>query len=178
MPLIELLIIENNKKPQLWTMPWGGGRGVDSFVLWSYPIWVQCLNNFVPDCRFGWKRAEINGKQGFWPESLLYVLEQNRVLSRPRFCHWEARVKPGTAFLRTLFYDQDKIDSPGNYSDNHRQRNHFQRFFRVDLKTGQDFCCYCCHLQQSAFELSEIHRAQEIWILKESNVDHRWSMTR
>ena len=31
----------------------GGGvhrRGVDSFVLWSYPIWVQCLNYFVSDC--------------------------------------------------------------------------------------------------------------------------------
>ena len=26
------------------------GKGVDSFVLWSYPIWVQCLNNFVADC--------------------------------------------------------------------------------------------------------------------------------
>ena len=22
----------------------------DSFVLWSYPIWAQCLNNFVVDC--------------------------------------------------------------------------------------------------------------------------------
>ena len=27
-----------------------GGRGVDSFVLWSYPIWIQCLNNFVTNC--------------------------------------------------------------------------------------------------------------------------------
>ena len=25
----------------------GQGRGVDSFHLLSYPIWVQCLNNFV-----------------------------------------------------------------------------------------------------------------------------------
>ena len=24
---------------------------MDSFVLWSYPIWVQCLNNFAADCR-------------------------------------------------------------------------------------------------------------------------------
>ena len=31
--------------PQLWTV----GRSVDSFVLWSYPIWV-CLNNFVTVC--------------------------------------------------------------------------------------------------------------------------------
>ena len=28
----------------------GQGRGVDSFHLLSYPIWVQCLNNFVADC--------------------------------------------------------------------------------------------------------------------------------
>ena len=26
------------------------GRGVDSFALWSYPIWVECLNNTVADC--------------------------------------------------------------------------------------------------------------------------------
>ena len=32
--------------PQLWMV----GRSVDSFVLWSYPIWVQCLNNFVTVC--------------------------------------------------------------------------------------------------------------------------------
>ena len=35
--------------PQLWME--GRGKGVDSFVLWSYPIWVQCLNNFVAICR-------------------------------------------------------------------------------------------------------------------------------
>ena len=23
---------------------------MDCFVLWNYPIWVQCLNNFVADC--------------------------------------------------------------------------------------------------------------------------------
>ena len=27
------------------------GRGVDCFVLWSNPIWVQCLNNFVAHYR-------------------------------------------------------------------------------------------------------------------------------
>ena len=32
--------------PQLWMVR----RSVDSFVLWSYPIWVQCLNNFVTVC--------------------------------------------------------------------------------------------------------------------------------
>ena len=39
------LPIENNKHPNFeWR---GQGRGVDSFVLWSYPIWIQCLNKFV-----------------------------------------------------------------------------------------------------------------------------------
>ena len=43
-PLFELPI-ENNKHPNFeWR---GQGRGVDSFVLWSYPIWIQCLNKFV-----------------------------------------------------------------------------------------------------------------------------------
>ena len=45
-PLFELPT-ENNKQP---IFEWRGqGRGVDSFGLWSYPIWVQCLNNFVAD---------------------------------------------------------------------------------------------------------------------------------
>ena len=36
---------EHNKHPNFeWT---GQGRGVDSFVLWSYPI---CLNNCVANC--------------------------------------------------------------------------------------------------------------------------------
>ena len=40
--------IGDNKHPNFeWR---GQGRGVDSSVLWSYPIWVQCLNNFVADC--------------------------------------------------------------------------------------------------------------------------------
>ena len=46
-PMFELP--ENNKHPNFeWR---GQGRGADSFVLLSYPIWVQCLNNFVSDCR-------------------------------------------------------------------------------------------------------------------------------
>ena len=37
--------------PQLWTKESGeGGAGVYSFVVSGYPIWVQCLNNFVADC--------------------------------------------------------------------------------------------------------------------------------
>ena len=48
-PMFELLV-ENNEHP---TYEWRGqGRGADSFVLWSYPIWVQCLNNFVADLGF------------------------------------------------------------------------------------------------------------------------------
>ena len=49
-PLFELPL-ENNKHPNFeWR---GQGRGVHGFlinVLWSYPIWVQCLNNFVANC--------------------------------------------------------------------------------------------------------------------------------
>ena len=43
------LAVENNKHPNFeWR---GGERGVDSFVLCSYPIWVHVdLNNFVTDC--------------------------------------------------------------------------------------------------------------------------------
>ena len=49
----------NTPTPQLW-MEWGGeGRGAGCFVLWSYPIWVQCLNNFVADCRFMWQTSFI-----------------------------------------------------------------------------------------------------------------------
>ena len=39
---------ENNKHPNFERR--GQGRGADSFVSWIYPIWVQCLNNFVADC--------------------------------------------------------------------------------------------------------------------------------
>ena len=47
-PMFELPV-ENNKHPNFeWR---GQGRGADSIVLWSYPIWVQCLTNFVAGCR-------------------------------------------------------------------------------------------------------------------------------
>ena len=47
-PMFELPI-ENNKHPNFeWR---GQGRGVNSFVLWGCPIWLQCLNNFVADFR-------------------------------------------------------------------------------------------------------------------------------
>ena len=42
------LSIENNKHPNCeWK---GQGRGVDSFILWSYPLWVQCLNISLSRC--------------------------------------------------------------------------------------------------------------------------------
>ena len=48
-PLFELPL-ENNKHSNFeWR---GQGWGVDSFVLWRYPIWIQCLNNFLSNCRF------------------------------------------------------------------------------------------------------------------------------
>ena len=46
-PMFELPI-ENNKHPNFERR--GQGRGVDSFVLRSYPIWVQCLNNLGAHC--------------------------------------------------------------------------------------------------------------------------------
>ena len=53
-PMFELPT-KNNKHPNFeWR---GQGTGVDFFVLLSYPIWVQCLNNFVADCRSNEARA-------------------------------------------------------------------------------------------------------------------------
>ena len=53
-PLFELPL-KNKKHPNVeWR---GQGRGVDSYVLWSYPIWVQSPNNFVASlsiCKFVW----------------------------------------------------------------------------------------------------------------------------
>ena len=46
-PLFELPLKNNKHLNFEWR---GQGRGVDSFHLLSYPIWVQCLNNFVADC--------------------------------------------------------------------------------------------------------------------------------
>ena len=52
-PLFELPV-ENKKHPNYeWT---GLGRGVDCFVLPGYPIWGQCLNNFVADCKLQSRR--------------------------------------------------------------------------------------------------------------------------
>ena len=43
----------NNKPPNFeWRRQ---GRGVDYFVLWSYPIWVQCLNDL--SAIVGWRQS-------------------------------------------------------------------------------------------------------------------------
>ena len=45
---------------QLWME--GTGEGCGFLCFWSYPIWVQCLNNFFADCRFkysGFLKQEI-----------------------------------------------------------------------------------------------------------------------
>ena len=56
-PMFELPI-EKNRHPNFeWR---GQGRGEDSFVLQSYPIRIQCLNNFVADWR--WKWAAVKKK--------------------------------------------------------------------------------------------------------------------
>ena len=49
--------------PQLWME--GQGRGVDFFVLWSYPIWVQCLNNNILSPIVGWKLHWLNMRTDF-----------------------------------------------------------------------------------------------------------------
>ena len=52
------LPIENNRHPNFeWR---GQGTGADSFVLQTYPVWIQCLNNFVADWR--WKLAAVKKK--------------------------------------------------------------------------------------------------------------------
>ena len=50
-PLFELPL--ENKKPPNFECS-GQGRGVDSFVLWSYPIWAQCLKNL--SAVVGWRQ--------------------------------------------------------------------------------------------------------------------------
>ena len=46
-PLFKLPLKNNKHTNFEWK---GQARGVDSYVLWSYPIWVQRLNNFVANC--------------------------------------------------------------------------------------------------------------------------------
>ena len=41
---------ENSKHPNFERR--GQRRGANSFVLWTYPIWVQCLNYFVAHCSY------------------------------------------------------------------------------------------------------------------------------
>ena len=55
---------ENNKHPNFERR--GQGNGADSFVLWFYPIWVQCLNNFVTDCRLLAMSYDFAKRQSTW----------------------------------------------------------------------------------------------------------------
>ena len=87
------LPIENNKHPNFeWR---GQGRGVDSFVLWVCPIWVQCLNNFVADFRVS--------TYIIWPHLLYSVSLRKYAFSMlgcrstwwslvPYFCSWVTRI--------------------------------------------------------------------------------------
>ena len=57
----------------LWIEGTGGGGGVDSFGLRSYPIWVQCLNNFVTDFileRCPRLQSKKNLKNSWWTQEL------------------------------------------------------------------------------------------------------------
>ena len=49
----------------------GTGEGCGFlFILWSYPILVQCLNNFVADCSFNrynsYNRNNRNNRNMLW----------------------------------------------------------------------------------------------------------------
>ena len=80
----------------------------------------------------------------------------------PNFATRDLTSRPGMLFSEHSSKTRIRLTRQEIYSGNYRQRNQFGRWVRVDLKTEQGFCCCCCHLQQSVFELSEIHRAQDI----------------
>ena len=90
-PMFELPI-ENNKHPNFQWME--QGRGVESFVLWGCPIWVQCLNNFVANFRVS--------TYIIWPHLLYSVSLTKYAFSMlgccstwwplvPYFCSWVTR---------------------------------------------------------------------------------------
>ena len=100
--------------PQLWMK--GRGRGVDSFVLCSYPIWVRCLNKFVVDCRFEQTdsrsgeiflnhRIEVN--HGFDMSDLFLTISfaKNHPTSRVSFCLLESGEKEALPESRQAFKD-------------------------------------------------------------------------
>ena len=61
--------------PQIWME--GSGVGVDSFVLWRYPI---CLNNFVADYSIAWVKRQ---SRFFIPIFMLrFVIYRNILFSR------------------------------------------------------------------------------------------------
>ena len=64
---------KKNKHP---SFEWRGqGRGADSIVLWSYPIWVQCLNNFVSDCRCVMYQFRHYNVSRVLPSNYFFLLE-------------------------------------------------------------------------------------------------------
>ena len=60
---------------------------------------------------------------------------------------------------------------PGNLFRQSPARKSIWEMGQGGVETEQGFCCCCCHLQQSAFEFSEIRKAQDI--LKETNAENR-----
>ena len=50
--------------PHLWME--GQGRDEDSFALWSYPIWVRCLNDFVANCKLKVEVLWIVNCESIW----------------------------------------------------------------------------------------------------------------
>ena len=47
------------------TLNGGAGEGCGLFVLWSYPIWVQCLNNNILSPVVGWILHWLNMRTDF-----------------------------------------------------------------------------------------------------------------
>ena len=74
--------VENNKHPNFeWR---GDGSGVDCFVLWSSPIRLQCLNNFVADCGSLRKSTVLRHKRK-WETSRSLILLYSK---SPRLRTW------------------------------------------------------------------------------------------
>ena len=59
--------------PQLWME--GTEEGCGLFCSWSYPIWVQCLNNFVADCRCVMYQFRHYNVSRVLPSNYFFLLE-------------------------------------------------------------------------------------------------------
>ena len=92
--------------PQIWME--GEGVGVDSFVLWRYPIWVQCLNNFVADYSIAWVKRQ---SRFFIPIFLLrFVIYINILFSRFS--------RPTTIETASLHMRWDRAFTPASWKSN------------------------------------------------------------